>query len=452
MRRARVQKQAGLKNEFVSARSGFYIPFMRTVSRLVIAAAGLAIMVAAQSPAAGAPDASSSAAGITDAEIRDVVGRVARRQIHPLADGSYAVVKSVEAARAAKAPEGIAWNYPWGVALYGLGRSADVTGDGAADKFVVEHNLICSRYYEWLSSLKTSVTNADGLSEFRLGTKLKNLVALGTLDSCGAMGTEFLESMSRHAAQITPPEQAVVKRVADWVVRRQPRMADGTLWRPDRMGGTVWPDDLYMGAVFLAHWGQYAHDRRIIDDAANQIIHQAALEADTDGLWFHGYFVSEKKHAPFKWGRGNGWVTMALVETLSVMPDNDPLRPKLIEILRHQIEGLKKVQAPDGMWRQVLDHPELWEETSCTAMFAYGIARAVNRGWIDPSNMAVARKAFAGIAKRVGADGAVQGTCQGTSIGTNLDYYIHREHAGDDPHGWGPVMLAGTEILLADKK
>src|SRR5579863_9755832 len=106
------------------------------------------------------------------------------------------------------------------------------------------------------------------------------------------------------------------------------------------------------------------------------------------------------------------------------MPDNDPLRPRLIAILKNQIEGLKKVQAADGAWRQILDKPELWEETSCTAMFAYGIARAVNRGWIPPANMAVARKAFAAVARHVNADGAVSGTCQGTSIGTTLDFYI----------------------------
>ena len=104
------------------------------------------------------------------------------------------------------------------------------------------------------------------------------------------------------------------------------------------------------------------------------------------------------------------------------------------------------------MWRQVLDKPELWEETSCTAMFAYGIARAANRGWIDASNLAVARKAFAGIAKNVTAEGGVNGTCQGTSIGTNLDFYINRPRPDDDLHGRGPVLLAGTEILLGGQE
>jgi rhamnogalacturonyl hydrolase YesR len=266
------------------------------------------------------------------------------------------------------------------------------------------------------------------------------------------MGNETLAGMMRRPSQATAEDRTVVERIADWVVKKQDRLPDGTLWRSRSMGGTLWPDDLYMGGVFLARWGQYTGDQKYIDDAANQIIHQAALEQDADGLWFHGYFMGERKHAPFKWGRGNGWVTVALVETLSVMPENDPLRPKLIMILRKQIEGLKKVQAADGMWRQVLDKPELWEETSCTAMFAYGIARAVNRGWIATSNMEVARKAFAGIARNVTADGVVKGTCQGTNIGRDLDYYVNRPRPDDDLHGRGVVMLAGTEILLAGKK
>ncbi|MDR3459740.1 MAG: glycoside hydrolase family 88 protein [Verrucomicrobiae bacterium] len=390
--------------------------------------------------------------GISDAEIRDVITRVAKHQIHTLVDGDYAAVKSVEAAKAAKAPEGIAWSYPWGVTLYGMLRSTDVTGDKAMDKFVVEHDQICARYYNWLAGLKTGVTNGGDLNGFTRGSKLRALITLGNLDSCGSMGNQMLESMIRHPESVTPEEKAVVERVADWVVNKQERLPDGTFWRPKNMGGTLWPDDLYMGGVFLVRWGIYNHDQKFIEDAANNIIHQAALEADADGLWFHGYFEADKKHAPFKWGRGNGWVTVTLVETLSALDEKSPLRPKLIEILKAQIEGLKKVQAADGMWRQVLDKPELWEETSATAMFAYGIARAVNRGWIDPSNMEVARKAFAGIVKNVTADGGVNGTCIGTNIGQDLDYYIKRQQPEDDLHGRGVVLLAGTELLLAGKK
>ncbi|MGH7950310.1 MAG: glycoside hydrolase family 88/105 protein [Limisphaerales bacterium] len=396
----------------------------------------------------------ASSSGISDAQILDVLNRVARHQLQPLKDGDYTpvdVTNALALAQSAAPPQGIAWNYPQGVMLYGMERSTDVTGDKAVDQFVVEHNLICARYYEWLTQLRERAGNSPEMTAFLRKSKISGLLHLGNLDSCGAMGGEMIESMTRHPDEVTSAEKAVVARIADWVTHRQDRLPDGTLWRSKAMGGTVWPDDLYMGGEFLVRYGAYTGDQKYIDDAANQIIHQAALEQDTDGLWFHGYFVNEKKHAPYKWGRGNGWVTVALVETLSAMPQNDPLRPQLLDILRKQIDGLKKVQAPDGMWRQVLDKPELWEETSCTAMFAYGIARAANRGWIDATNMAIARKAFAGISKNVMPDGRVNGTCQGTNIGRDLDFYINRPHPDNDPHGRGPTLLAGTEILLAGK-
>jgi rhamnogalacturonyl hydrolase YesR len=387
---------------------------------------------------------------ISDAQIREVLVRVAHRRIHELKDGDYTPVKTIEEARAAKPPDGIDWgpeSYPQGVSLCAMLRFADVTGDTNVDRFVLEYARICSRYYHWLDRVKNNLGPSPVVLNFVGTTKMAGLITLGSLDSCGAIGNAMLESMMRHPDLATPDERKIVGRCADWIIHRQSRLPDGTLSRGLPEDASIWPDDLYMGGAFLSDWGKYTGDQKYIKDAANQIVHQAAVEQDTDGLWFHGYFVNRKIHAPFKWGRGNGWAMLALVETLSAMPEKDSLRPKLLNILCEQIEGLKKVQTSDGMWRQILDKPGLWEETSCTAMFAFGIARAVNQGWIDATNMMVARKAFAGIANNVAPDGSVNGTCEGTSIGMDLDYYINRRRPVDDPHGWGPVMLAGTEIL-----
>lgn len=390
---------------------------------------------------------------ISDDEIRDVVTRVAKHQIRPLADGDYPKVTSVSEARAAKAPQGIEWVYPWGVTLYGMTRASEVTGDTSFKKFVAQHNEIAARYYEWLAGLKKSITNDTDLTSFYRSTKIARLMALGNLDSCGAMGVQMYEGVQPSPQQqATAAEKQVLERIADWILNRQDRLPDGTLWRARQMDGTVWPDDLYMGCPFIVRWAKFSNHAKYLDDAANQIIHQAALEQDSDGLFFHGYFMKEKKHAPFKWGRGNGWVTVATVEVLSALPENHPARAKLIDILRKQIDGLKPLQTPNGMWRQVLDKPELWEETSCTAMFAYGIARAVNRGWLDASYMPMARKAFAGISQNVTADGGVNGTCEGTNIGLDLEFYANRKRPDDDQHGRGPVLLAGSEILASAKK
>lgn len=414
----------------------------------------LLLLLSACASRQGAPPAAATAAApaTDDAAILDVVKRVARHQLRPLADGDYPAIDGEEVlkvADAAKMPEGITWAYPWGVTLYGALRSTDATGDKEVERFVLEHNKIAARDYAWLEKVREKAgPEKEETVAFIKKSKVRGLVNLGHLDSCGAMGNQMLEGILRHRDQETDVEKAAVARIADWIINKQARLPDGTLWRPKSMEGTVWIDDLYMAGPFLVRWSKYTGERQYLDDAAKQIINMAARLRDTDGVWYHAYFEPKKQRSPFKWGRANGWAMVATVEVLSEMPNDHPDRAKLLEILFAQIAGVEKLQAPSGMWRQVLDHPELWEETSCTAMFAYSIARAVNRGWIDKSHLAVARRAFGGISQMVTPEGVVKGTCAGTNIGMDLKYYADRQRPDDDLHGRGVVLLAGTEILL----
>src|SRR4051812_31984824 len=102
-------------------------------SQIMLRAAIAALMIAgctqsvrAQEPKPATPpanDASMQGAtkaptDITDAEIRDVISRVAKHQIRKLADGAYPAATTLEEAKMAKEPEGIQWAYPWGVTLY----------------------------------------------------------------------------------------------------------------------------------------------------------------------------------------------------------------------------------------------------------------------------------------------------------------------------------------------
>ena len=417
--------------------------------------------LATASHAAATPDLS----GKTDDSIRQVLRLVSSHQIHPLADGDYAPVSTIDALQAARAPEGIAWNYPWGVVLYGMIRASDFLDDKSGLDFVIEHNGIVARYYAWLDEARRKIGDDDrGWKTFLAGKnttgaklKIRGLLALGNLDSCGAMGAQTLEAMLRQPGRADAGQKAVVGRVADWIVSKQPRLPDGTLWRPEANdtakkwpAGTLWIDDLYMACPFLVRWAARTGDSRHLDDAARQVIAMAARLQDADGLWFHAYSEPLKEHSPVKWGRANGWAMVATVEILSAMPEDHPLRARLLEILRRHIAGIEKTQAPSGLWRQVPDDATLWEETSCSAMFAYGIARAANRGWIPAQNMAVARKAFAGICAQITPEGVVKNTCAGTNIGMDVAFYRNRPHPDDDPHGPGVVLLAGAEILAAD--
>jgi rhamnogalacturonyl hydrolase YesR len=420
----------------------------------VVALAALALVstgvARAQSPA-------TDLSGQSDESIRNVLRTVARHQIRPLQDGEYPAATSLAAAAAARPPEGIAWNYPWGVTLYGVLRSTDATGDRAARDFVLEHNRIVARYYTWLETVRPHVSEDPWRAFIRDNRKVKTggLLRLGNLDACGAMGVQFLEGMLRFPGEVSADDKAVAARVADWIAVKQERLPDGTFWRPNSTNvskfmppGTIWLDDLYMGCPYLVRWAKFTGEEKHLHDAAQNVINMAARLQDADGLFFHAYFVSDKKPNPWKWGRANGWAMVATVEILSALPENHPDRAKLLEIYRKHVAGVKAQQPASGVWRQVLDQKELWEETSCTAMFAYAIARGVNRGWLPASDMAVARKAFAGIcAGYITPEGVVNGTCEGTNIGLDVEFYANRKRPSDDLHGRGVVLLAGTEIL-----
>src|SRR5262249_4553789 len=152
-----------------------------------------------------------------------------------------------------------------------------------------------------------------------------------------------------------------VAAIADYISNRQPRSPEGIFWRAV-WDDTIWADDLYKGCAFLSRWYEFTGDAKYLDDAAKQIVLMSKLLRDKDGLWYHGYFHDDHRSNGAKWGRANGWAMVATVEVLSAMPTNHPARPELLNILHRHIEAVEKVQAPSGMWHQLLDRPELWEE------------------------------------------------------------------------------------------
>ncbi len=353
-------------------------------------------------------------------------------------------------------PVGASWNYPWGVALYGLVRLSEVSGDASYAAFVQRQTEFAARHYDFFRWQRKALD----LRYVRHG--LTPLARLSSLDDCGSMGAATAEiALARSAARADGPgrrlrpdathaDRAVwrlLEQIADYILHRQSRLADGSLCR----GRTLWIDDLYMSVPFLARMGTLTGQSEYYDDAARQIINFARRLQDRDGLWFHGWDDRQQRHSPYKWGRGNGWAILAEAETLRHLPPDYPARAQLLDIYRRHLQGLLKVQAPSGMWRQVLDEPDLWEETSCTGMFAYALALAANEGWGGPEHLAAARRAWTALKGQVTWDGMVVGTCVGTGIGWSLKYYRRRPRTINDPHGHGPLLLAGCEILRADQ-
>lgn len=375
--------------------------------------------------------------------LEELIKVITFSQISEQWDGEY-IKGSWDSVKKSKPPKFVYWSYPTGVTMYAMQRAFDILKDEQITNYISEYNKIAANQYEYLRWQK-----------YKFGTIYKTqglgkLWRLNMLDDCGAMGTEILESVMHHNGEVTPELQELIDIIGNFVTNVQQRLDDGTFWRPESPDSpTIWADDLYMGLPFLVKWSEYTKNESYLTDAANQIIRFASyLQDDKDGVWYHGYFVEKDERTCCKWGRGNGWVSVAIAEVLTALPENHPNYEQVLEIYRRQMKGIKQYQAKDGLWHQVLDHPELsfGTETSCSAQFTYAIARGINKGWIDNTFTTVIEKAVKGLKQRISGKGGINKVCKSTSIGDGLEYYNNRPIRDNDHHGNGLMLLALTEV------
>ena len=95
-----------------------------------------------------------------------------------------------------------------------------------------------------------------------------------------------------------------------------------------------------------------------------------------------------------------------------------------------------------------LDRQDSYLETSATAIYTYGFAHAINRGWIDPLAFGpMTLLAWNAVSTKVNAKGQVEGTCVGTGMAFDPAFYYFRPTSPFAAHGYGPVLLAGAEMI-----
>ena len=166
------------------------------------------------------------------------------------------------------------------------------------------------------------------------------------------------------------------------------------------------------------------------------------------GIYMHGWVESMEVHPQFHWARANGWAVMTMVELLEVLPKDHPGYPKVLAQLQAHIAGLQKYQDGTGFWHQLIDRNDTYLETSATAIYTYSIARAINRGYVDKMTYApTVLLAWNAVASKVNDKGQVEGTCVGTGMGFDPAFYYYRPINLFAAHGYGPVLLAGAEVI-----
>ncbi len=128
------------------------------------------------------------------------------------------------------------------------------------------------------------------------------------------------------------------------------------------------------------------------------------------------------------------------------LPADDPTRRFLLEVLDAQVAALARLQDESGLWHTLLDDPESYLEASATAGIAYGVLKAVRKGYLDPAYTDVAERAVRAIIANISGDGELQQVSFGTGMGSDLDFYraIPRTSM---PYGQAMAILCLAEYL-----
>lgn len=300
----------------------------------------------------------------------------------------------------------LTWDWPGGVAYYGVSRAFEVTGD----------RVYLDRMIAWVDEY------------------LEAGLPVWTVNTC-AMG-HMLLTLYEHTKDERYAELIFSKLdyLENHALRFGDRVLQHTVSANNDFPEQCWADTLFMAAYFMLRAGIAFDKKHLVEDALHQFYwHINYLQDEDDSLWYHGYNHIAKDHmSGMYWARANGWAAYTMSRAARILPEAY-LYPPMMHIwsaLRDQLAAIKKLQKEDGLWGTVLDYPEAYGEVSATA----GIAAAmVTQG--NPLHGKYVQKALNGVLANIADNGRVRNVSGGTAVMNDIEGYlgIDRKWA----QGWG---------------
>jgi unsaturated rhamnogalacturonyl hydrolase len=204
----------------------------------------------------------------------------------------------------------------------------------------------------------------------------------------------------------------------------------------------IWIDDMFMITALQTQAYRATGDTAYIDRAAREMVLYLDSIQLENGLFYHS------PTAHFSWGRGNGWMAAGMTEILRALPADNTYRQRIMDGYHKMMAALLEYQADNGMWRQVIDDPEFWEETSSTAMFTYAMITGVKNGWLDKKTYGTAaRKAWLSLVTYINDNDNLTEVCEGTGTSTDRNFYMNRRRNTGDLHGQAPMLWCASALL-----
>ncbi len=327
-------------------------------------------------------------------------------------------------------------SYEWGVTYAGMLAATEATGDPKYERYTFDRLGFIAKLYPAYKDVDYSEED----------NPIHTVISPHELDHAGALCASMIKA---EYAGIGASMDAMVNNFIDFIMTKQYRLDDGMLARNRPLKNTLWLDDLFMSVPALAQMGKKTGDSKYFDEAAKQLrLYSEKMFNTNKGIYMHGKVANTDVYPQFHWARANGWAIMAIVELLDVMPLDHKDRSAVLDQFKRFAQGLVSYQSGSGFWHQLLDRYDSYLETSATAIFTYSLARAINKGWLDYEVFApVTLLGWSAVSSMINEKGQIEGVCVGTGMAFDPMFYYYRPVNVYAAHGFGPTLLAGSEII-----
>lgn len=315
-------------------------------------------------------------------------------------------------------------HYPWILSLHGLARLGVTLKESTGDETVLAR--VRSFYAPYL----------------RGEVKLERCNFPNYL--VGGNGAAYLW----WKGELPDATEEIFAPYVDQLMNQAPRDRFGVFCRPiDPENEKIWIDVVFAVVPFLLFCGLKMNRADLVDEAWAQtrtmierlIVPETGLV--NQAINFHGAGHRTNDH----WSRGNGWAMIGLTELVQYLPATHPERPAVVKMYLNFVEACVRTwDEAAGLWHQEMTDTASYVEASGSGLLLYGIGVGLELGLLGERHRAVFEAGLRAMAGYIALDGSVHHTCIGCLApgqGAREDYMARRHHI-NDPHAFGPWVLA----------
>lgn len=195
-------------------------------------------------------------------------------------------------------------------------------------------------------------------------------------------------------------------KLLNWALNLAPTNKDGIVYHFSD-SKQFWIDSMYMLPPFLASAGYYEEALKQIDGYCKFLYHPSKK------MFCHQWDDSQNEFArDAAWGVGNGWAMAGITRVIMALPQEFEVdKNRLITFLIDLIDTVLAYITPEGLFHDVIDNPDTFQEVNLSQMLAYTLFRGMKGGWLNSSYLARAEILRQAANQAVDSYGLVQNVC-----------------------------------------